>query len=101
VRLDDRSRAFNTEWLTTIELGFSLQVAEAMAHSALKREESRGAHVRLDSFTQRDDEKFLCHSLAHAQGDGPPRITHGPVTITRSSPRTRAYGGAGERVELT
>jgi len=101
VRLDDRSRAFNTEWLTAIELGFSLQVAEAMAHSALQREESRGAHVRLDNFTQRDDEKFLCHTLAQANGDGPPRVTHSPVTITRSAPRTRTYGGAGERAELT
>ena len=50
VRLDDRSRAFNTEWLTAIELGFSLEVAEAMAHSALARRESRGAHMRLDGF---------------------------------------------------
>ena len=31
------SRAFNTEWLSTIELGFTLEVAEAMAHSALGR----------------------------------------------------------------
>ena len=34
VKLDDYSRAFNTDWLTTLELGYSLEVAQAMAHSA-------------------------------------------------------------------
>jgi fumarate reductase flavoprotein subunit len=101
VRLDDRSRAFNTEWLAAIELGFMLEVAEAMAHSALQRQESRGAHVRLDAFTQRDDERFLAHTLAHHQGDGPPRITHAPVRITTSPPRVRRYGGAGAPSVLT
>lgn len=101
VHLDDRSRAFNTEWLAAIELGFMLEVAEAMAHSALQRRESRGAHVRLDGFTTRDDEQFLVHTLARHQGDGPPRIHHAPVNITTSPPRTRQYGGAGKATVLT
>ena len=65
VKLDDRGRAFNTEWLTAIELGFMLEVGEAMAHSALARRESRGAHQRLDGFSERDDTNFLKHTLAH------------------------------------
>jgi fumarate reductase flavoprotein subunit len=101
VKLDDRSRAFNTEWLSAIELNFTLQVAEAMAHSAVLRLESRGAHQRLDQYNVRDDDNFLCHSLATAQGDGPPRITHGAVTITKSSPRARVYGGAGTKAVMT
>jgi fumarate reductase flavoprotein subunit len=101
VRLDDRSRAFNTEWLSAIELGFMLEVAEAMAHAALQRRESRGAHVRLDEFTARDDEHFLVHSLARRGGDGPPAISYAPVTITRSAPQARSYGGAGQKVVLT
>ena len=101
IRLDDRSRAFNTEWLTAIELGSMLDVAQAMAHSALNRRESRGAHVRLDGFEQRDDEKFLKHSLAHYGADGAPRIDTLPVTITSSKPRTRVYGGAGKQAVLT
>lgn len=96
VALDDRGRAFNTEWLTAIELGHTLQVAEAMAHAALLRQESRGAHMRIDGFEARDDERFLCHSLIHSQGDAPPRVTHSPVTITRSQPRARVYGGAAQ-----
>lgn len=101
VHLDDRSRVFNTEWLSAIELGFMLEVAEAMAHAALQRRESRGAHVRLDGYTQRDDQNFLVHSLAWHGGDGPPRIGHAPVRITRSAPQARHYGGAGAKVELT
>ncbi|MBL0088196.1 MAG: fumarate reductase (quinol) flavoprotein subunit [Ideonella sp.] len=101
VKLDDRSRAFNTEWLSAIELGFTLQVAQAMAHSAVQRTESRGAHQRLDQYNTRDDDKFLCHSLATTQGDDAPRISHGPVTITRSNPRARVYGGAGTKAVMT
>jgi fumarate reductase flavoprotein subunit len=101
VALDDHSRAFNTEWLTTIELGFMLEVAEAMAHSAYNRKESRGAHVRLDEYSTRDDEKFLQHSLATYTGEGPPAISYQPVTITKSQPRTRSYGGAGKQAVMT
>jgi fumarate reductase flavoprotein subunit len=101
VRLDDRSRAFNTEWLGAIELAGMLDVAEALAHSALARRESRGAHMRLDGFEARDDNAFLKHSLAFRQGDEAPRIEHAPVTITKLPPRARVYGGAGKQAELT
>ncbi|MGB8339455.1 MAG: fumarate reductase (quinol) flavoprotein subunit [Burkholderiales bacterium] len=101
VKLDDRNRAFNTEWLTTIELGYMLEVAEALAHSALQRKESRGAHFRLDGYEERDDEHFLVHSMAHFRGDGAPLIDYAPVTITKSAPRTRTYGGAGKKAEMT
>jgi len=99
LHLDDQSRAWNTEWLLAIELGFQLDVAESMAHSALRREESRGSHQRLDGFEQRDDVRFLKHSLAYYSADGPPQIDYGPVKITRSEPGTRAYGAAGEKAE--
>jgi fumarate reductase flavoprotein subunit len=101
MRLDDHGRAFNTEWLSAIELGFMLDVAEAIAHAALQRRESRGAHVRLDAFSERDDEHFLVHSLAHYGGEAPPSVTSAPVVITKSEPRTRSYGGAGKQAVLT
>ena len=100
VKLDDRNRAFNTEWLTAIELGFMLDVAQAMAHSALQRQESRGAHMRLE-FPARDDERFLNHSLAHYRPDDIPSIDYAPVTITKSKPKVRVYGGAGKQAVLT
>jgi fumarate reductase flavoprotein subunit len=101
VLLDDRNCAFNTEWLGAIELGFMLDVAQAMSHSAIARRESRGAHVRLDQYSERDDVNFLKHSLAYFEGEGVPRIEHAPVNITKSVPRTRTYGGAGNKAELT
>ena len=99
VHLDDGSRVWNTEWLLAIELGYLLDVAQAMAHSALQRRESRGSHQRLDGYEQRDDLNFLQHSLATHAGDDAPRISYGPVKITRSPPGTRAYGAAGEKAE--
>jgi fumarate reductase flavoprotein subunit len=99
LHLDDRSRVWNTEWLAAIELGYQLDVAEAIAHSALNRRESRGAHQRLDGFDTRDDAAFLKHTLAYYRPDGPPRIDYGPVTITRSPPGRRAYGAEAERLE--
>jgi fumarate reductase flavoprotein subunit len=97
VHLDDRTRSFNTEWLTAIELGLSLDVAEAMAWSALRREESRGAHKRLDQFDKRDDQRFLQHTLAFHRADGPPRLEYQPVNITRLPPAERVYGGAAKQ----
>ena len=99
VQLDDHSKGWNTEWLLAIELGYLLDVAQAMAHSALNRKESRGSHQRLDGFEERDDMNFLKHSLAYFNRDGAPRIDYGPVKITSSPPGTRAYGAAGEQAD--
>ena len=99
LKLDDHSRAWNTEWLLAIELGYLLDVARAVAHSALNRRESRGSHQRLDGFEQRDDANFLKHTLAYYAGDDAPRIDYGPVKITKSQPGVRAYGAAGEKAE--
>ena len=99
LHLDDHSRVWNTEWLLAIELGYQLDVAEAMVHSALQRRESRGSHQRLDGFEQRDDLNFLKHSLATYASGGAPRISYGEVRITKSRPGTRAYGAAGVQAE--
>ena len=99
LKIDDHSKVYNTEWLLSIELGYLLEVAEAIVHSALNRKESRGSHQRLDGFEQRDDVNYLKHSLAYYTGDGPPRIEYGEVKITKSVPGTRAYGAAGEKAE--
>jgi fumarate reductase flavoprotein subunit len=66
-------------------------VAEAIVHSALRREESRGAHQRTD-FTGRDDERYLAHSLVYRNPDGACRVEYLPVTITRWPPGERVYG---------
>ena len=91
VALDDHSRTFNTERITALEFSFMLDVAQAIVASALKREESRGAHQRTD-FPRRDDQRFLAHSLAHRADDGACRIEYKPVAITRWPPAERVYG---------
>jgi len=99
VQIDDASKAWNTDWLLAIELGYLLDVAEAMAHSALNRRESRGSHQRLDGFEQRDDANYLKHTLAKYRPGAAPVIGYGPVKITTSPPGTRAYGAAGEAAD--
>ncbi|MGH8893743.1 MAG: FAD-binding protein, partial [Actinomycetes bacterium] len=91
--IDDHSRTFNTELVAALELFCMLDVAESIVHSALRREESRGAHQRTD-FPARDDERYLAHSLVRrdADPDGPPHVEYLPVTITRWPPGERVYG---------
>jgi fumarate reductase flavoprotein subunit len=89
--LYDETRTFNTELVAALELANMLDVAECILHSALQREESRGAHQRTD-FTERDDERFLDHALAYRDSDGSTRIKRLPVTITRWPPGERVYG---------
>lgn len=91
LELDDRSHTFNTELTSALELSFMLDVAEAIIQSALNRTESRGSHQRKD-FPERDDQKFLAHTLAYRRADGPPHTELLPVTITRWPPGKRVYG---------
>ena len=89
IKLYDSSRTFNTELTAALELDFMLDVAVTVAHSALAREESRGAHARRD-FPDRHDERFLKHTLAHAT-DGAPRLEYRDVRITNFQPQARSY----------
>jgi fumarate reductase flavoprotein subunit len=89
IGLWDRDAVFNTELTTALELECMLDVAEAVATSALRREESRGSHTRTD-FPKRDDSRFFQHSLAYRTPDGP-RIEYLPVTLTRWPPEERKY----------
>jgi len=85
----DRSERFNMELVAALETLSVLNLAEAIIDSALAREESRGAHYRLD-FRERDDTNWLKHTLAYRTTDGP-RLEYVPVTITRYEPKARSY----------
>jgi fumarate reductase flavoprotein subunit len=89
IGLADHDAVFNTELISALELESMLDVAAAVAHAALAREESRGAHTRTD-FPKRDDARFLKHTLAYRTPDGP-RLEYLPVTITRWAPEERKY----------
>jgi len=67
LRIDDKSRVFNTDLMEAWELGCLLDLADVTACAAIERKESRGAHSRED-YKQRDDERFLAHSLVKSEG---------------------------------
>ena len=89
ITVGDKGRTFNTNLVFTLELGFMLDCAEAIALSALAREESRGAHTRTD-MPERDDENWLKHILV-SRGAEEPAIEHLPVVITQWTPEERKY----------
>ena len=89
LRLDDKSRVFNTELMGAMELENLLDAAETVVAPALMREESRGSQARRD-FPERDDQHFLSHSLAFKTDDGP-RIEWEEAVITKWEPEERKY----------
>jgi len=91
INVSDRSYTFNTEIISAMELSYMLDVAETIVHSAIARTESRGSHQRTD-YPDRDDERFLAHSLAYKEDKGSPRVEYLPVIITRWPPAERVYG---------
>jgi fumarate reductase flavoprotein subunit len=95
VVLTDKRNVFNTDLIEALELGSMIDVAAAIACSAMQRKESRGSHQRLD-YTERDDAAYLKHTLAHYSSTDLPAIDYRDVTITRSQPAERVYGGAQE-----
>jgi len=90
IKIEDSSRTFNTELMSVLELDYMLEVAEVITYSALAREESRGAHARRD-FPERDDEKFLKHTVAFHTDEISPRLEYRDVRITNFKPQARAY----------
>jgi succinate dehydrogenase / fumarate reductase flavoprotein subunit len=85
----DKSRVYNSNLVHALELDNLIDLAEVTVASALAREESRGAHARRD-FATRDDEKWLKHTLAFRDQDGP-CFEHKPVTIDAWLPVERKY----------
>jgi succinate dehydrogenase / fumarate reductase flavoprotein subunit len=89
VRVQDSSKQFNTDLLELIELGNLLDLSLITAESALKRQESRGAHSRED-YPERDDDSWLKHTLAYLDGDGV-RLDYKEVDTSIWEPKPRSY----------
>jgi succinate dehydrogenase / fumarate reductase flavoprotein subunit len=72
------SRMFNPGWHLSLELKSMLVVSEAVARSALAREESRGAHSRID-FPELSAEWGRKHNIIR-RAPGGLALSHEPVT---------------------
>jgi fumarate reductase flavoprotein subunit len=90
VKIDDTSKTFNTEVVAALELDYMLECSQAIAVSALAREESRGAHARRE-FPERNDEKYLKHTVAYRKEGARPRLEYRDVKITNFQPKARTY----------
>ncbi len=89
ISIADKNRAYNTNLIHALELYNLLDLAEVMVTGALARTESRGGHARRD-YPNRDDEKWLKHTLAWHTPQGP-KLDYKPVTITKWKPVERKY----------
>ncbi|HVO65960.1 MAG TPA: succinate dehydrogenase/fumarate reductase flavoprotein subunit [Syntrophales bacterium] len=85
----DKGTVYNTNLMNAMEIENLLILAEILVTGAIAREESRGGHARYD-FPNRDDEKWLKHTLATYTEQGP-KFSYKPVTINKWKPVERKY----------
>jgi len=90
IRIDDKSKIFNTDLQEAIELGHMLDYAAFIVEGAIARKESRGAHYRED-FPNRDDKNFLKHTLAFMDSDGNISLDYMDVVLGEFEPQERKY----------
>ncbi len=89
-RVRDRSKIFNTDLIEHLELGFLLDMAEALVVSARARTESRGGHYREDH-QMREDDHWLKHTFITRTADGGTNLAYKDVVMGRYEPVERKY----------
>lgn len=91
-RIKDHSAIFNTARVEALELENLMDVAMATVYSAGARQESRGAHSRID-YPDRDDINWMKHTLFFKEGsklDFKPVRTK-PLSVASFPPKARVY----------
>lgn len=90
-RLKDHSRIFNTARIEALELENLMVLGLATVKCALARQESRGAHSRMD-YPDRDDERWMKHSLYYEDGHVEYKpVRTKPMTVDTFPPKARVY----------
>ena len=77
------------EFVTIVEFESMLNIAEVILLGALKREETRGSHYRLD-FNKRNDTDWLKHTIMTWSESGP-QVSYRDVKIGKYQPEERKY----------
>jgi succinate dehydrogenase / fumarate reductase flavoprotein subunit len=90
VGIDDKGAIFNFDITEALELGYLVDLAEAVVVSARARTESRGAHWREDH-PLRDDANWMKHSMVTRQPDGTVTLEYKPVDGDLYVPMERKY----------
>jgi succinate dehydrogenase / fumarate reductase flavoprotein subunit len=89
VRVQDKSRKYNTDMQEILELSNLLDCAYVAAVSALNRTETRGAHSR-DDFPERNDKEWLKHTMVSKIGNSQ-KIEYKNVDLSMFRPKPRTY----------
>lgn len=80
IGVKDKSLIWNTDLLEAWELKNLMAQCWVTLESALNRQESRGGHAR-DDFPERDDKKWLHHTLAKLDEKNKVKIDKRPVVL--------------------
>jgi succinate dehydrogenase / fumarate reductase, flavoprotein subunit len=97
IDVKDRGMIWNTDLVEALEFDNLICQAAVTVNSAANREESRGAHARED-FSDRNDAKWMKHTLAWVDEAGKVTIDYRPVheytlsnDIAYIEPKARVY----------
>ena len=97
IKIHDKSLVWNTEVIEALELKNLLIQSIVSIESALKRQESRGAHSRID-YEKRNDKKWMKHSMIWIDDNGNTSTKYRQVNLKTNSneiktiePKARVY----------